>query len=1021
MAIDPTAAISPELPVDPGIFDGQTDFSVPEDQQPEPQILDEDGVQTALGPLSKAASKGAADFIAGLFGRTLSEARKKARPQEGFPTRLEEGKQPKIEQTLDRAYGEPEPTLPDPDPVKHPDTVVPLKEISDSVPDPDLPLHSRPDPYQRYIRPTDEEARAAWDVSADPAVREELLRGGLVDFNENRIVDDAGVHERIALISKNYAGTIDEAKRGEISHAAVKNLADLIGWGGSDRKLAAAILGRKEGQIIQLEGHGAAETIQAARDLVVTELRKLDALADIARTGNDTDAMAFRYQFEFVANLMRNLKGSQTELARALSSMRNPASGRPGMGQDVLGPEAARRSQRELTDMLSGFGGGDEVRKMADMYLGLAAPHKKTSFIRGATKVRAVTDALYEVWQHALLTAIPSQIKNLLGNTITIFVSDASLTGAATIGTARRALGGQGGATFGDLNARVFGQVMSVRTALRAAGQAFVTGKSVLPGSKIDSAQRDGRRHVAAFSGEAIGDAFNVQNNIFIKTIDTLGSILTLGRVAFRTLEAGDTFFKTVAAEGMHYEQAFSAGRARNLKGDDLVDFIADFIVDPPQYAIERNIAEARYISLQKEFDVPGKALKTLVQTIPGLRWFVPFLRTPYNMFKWSFIDHTPLGLFWGDTKRMMDLGGAQRDEAYSRIAIGTTFGMLTAIETWGGNITGWSRAGFDKRRITGGGPVNPAERRTERRLGVGRYAFRVGDTYYSYAGMEPFSSTIGLWADVGEIIASGHLDKEEDKQELIAAVIAGTAYNMTNKSFMQGFATMIEMMSDPTRYSKSAVDNFMRSVVPRFVTQMERVHDPVMREARSYVDEIKAQIPGLSETLLPRVDLWGRDAMMGIPTPGGGSNLAWGPDIASPIFLSKYKENPVDLELRRMRVHLTPPDDTLKLPQMEEPLRLTDDERYFYQRRTGEIAFKELSKLIESPKYARYKKQSEKGNKLVTERLVLRIRGVHRTAKDAALRELLTTSDLRQPLRDRITQILKLEHEEKLKQGNIQ
>ena len=285
---------------------------------------------------------------------------------------------------------------------------------------------------------------------------------------------------------------------------------------------------------------------------------------------------------------------------------------------------------------------------------------------------------------------------------------------------------------------------------------------------------------------------------------------------------------------------------------------------------------------------------------------------------------------------------------------------------------------------------------------------------------MEPFSSTIGLWADVGEIIASGHLDKEEDKQELIAAVIAGTAYNMTNKSFMQGFATMIEMMSDPTRYSKSAVDNFMRSVVPRFVTQMERVHDPVMREARSYVDEIKAQIPGLSETLLPRVDLWGRDAMMGIPTPGGGSNLAWGPDIASPIFLSKYKENPVDLELRRMRVHLTPPDDTLKLPQMEEPLRLTDDERYFYQRRTGEIAFKELSKLIESPKYARYKKQSEKGNKLVTERLVLRIRGVHRTAKDAALRELLTTSDLRQPLRDRITQILKLEHEEKLKQGNI-
>jgi len=323
---------------------------------------------------------------------------------------------------------------------------------------------------------------------------------------------------------------------------------------------------------------------------------------------------------------------------------------------------------------------------------------------------------------------------------------------------------------------------------------------------------------------------------------------------------------------------------------------------------------------------------------------------------------------------------------------------------------------------LTGGGAPNMQERATERRLGIQAYSLKVGDEYYSYHGTEPFASIIGVWADVAQIIASGHLDNEEDIGELFAAALAGTAYNMTNKSFMQGFATFIEATSDPGRYSKGMAKNLFKSLVPRFANQMERMNDPILREARGYIDELKAQIPGLSETLLPRVDLWGRDAKMGIPTPGGGSNLAFGPDITSPIFVSRYDPNEVDLEIKRMGVRLTPPSDTITPEGLDEPLTLTDGERYWYQQTAGKAAFKRLGQFVKTPEYKQLKKLSEAGNEHVTELLVNKFRGIHALAKHEAEALLRDRSKFADKLNERILAIAELEAEEKAQQlGDIQ
>ena len=995
MAVDPLApAQNTEAPVtDPGFFDGQIQGGLP-GGEPEGEV------QTA-----------------GLF-KTLTDAARKIgsgeHPREGaaLPTVEPAPAAPEPAPGIDSPTQPIDNTLtpenPNQQELFEPDETGPvLPELTDPLRAADVDADAAPgavttperfeksDLYERYITVTDESVDAAIHA---PDNRAELLDGGLSDFNSDKIIDEAGIQERIEVISREFSGKIGGDKRDVVNHEETRQLADLLGM--SPKKLVRAMLGRKRGQAIEVEGVGMVETMHAAKQLLISEMRKLDILADAAKVGSETDAMAFRYQFELAANLQRNFKGAQTEIARTLSAMRIPAT---GVASDpALADEMAVRGQRDLTTMLNDFGGATDVRTMADLYSRIGPPDQKAEFIKGVSKIKATGDALYEVWQHALLTNPVSQAKNLLGNVLTIFMSNAATTAAATIGTARRAVGGQGGTTFSDLGAKMFGQTMSLFTAIKFAGRAFATGQPQLPGTRIDSAQSQGRRRVQAFSGEAFGATGTVGT-----AIDMMGQVATGGRVAFRALEFGDTFFKVIAQQGKMWELALSAGQARGHAGENLSDFIADFVSDPPAYAMSRIEAEAKYITLQTELDEVGEAFRS-IQRVPGMRWIVPFLKTPYNSAKWAFIDHMPIGLWWGDSAMKIRAGGREGEEALGRIAVGTSMGMAAFMLTMGG-------------QITGGGPVGADARRTDRRLGIQQYSIKVGDTYYSYAGTEPFASTIGIWADVAQIIASG-AKSDTEISEIVAAAVAGTAHNMTNKSFMQGFATLIEATNDPKRYSKGMVKNLVKSAVPRFVAHLERLQDPIVRETRTYLDEIMAQIPGLSDNLLPVVDLWGRDARRGIREDDGGANLAFGPDLVSPIFVSEYAPTDVDLEIKRMNVKLRPAGDTIKPKGMEEPMPLTDEQRYWYQRRAGELSFKQLSAYVKSAEYKQLQEMSQKGNKHITELLTNKFRGIHLKSKAQAESELIGLSPFSEELVVTITKIMTIEAEMKAQElGAVQ
>ena len=280
-----------------------------------------------------------------------------------------------------------------------------------------------------------------------------------------KIPDEAGVLSGIQAISKTYAGQIDDAKRGEITLEATRQMADILGT--SPNRLAKTILGRQKGGVIidQDSGMGLAETMLASRDLLVTEMKKLDQLAKSAETGGDNEALEFRAQLELVAQLQAQIKGAQTEIARALSSFRIPA-------RD--GTAASAMRGKDLTTLLEDYGGVDDIRDMAKAYNqqgdNVAA---KAAITRAGSKFKKFTDAFYEAWINILLSNPVTHTKNIVGAFLTTFAHVPETYAAAGIGAIRRARGGEGGVYFGEANAQMFGAMMAFREAFGAAGKAF--------------------------------------------------------------------------------------------------------------------------------------------------------------------------------------------------------------------------------------------------------------------------------------------------------------------------------------------------------------------------------------------------------------------------------------------------------------------------------------------------------------------------------------------------------------------
>jgi hypothetical protein len=160
----------------------------------------------------------------------------------------------------------------------------------------------------------------------------------------------------------------------------------------------------------------------------------------------------------------------------------------------------------------------------------------------------------------------------------------------------------------------------------------------------------------------------------------------------------------------------------------------------------------------------------------------------------------------------------------------------------------------------------------------------------YSYQRLDLLASTLGVATDLA---AKSEYMTDEEREGAASDVVASILKNLSNKTWLSGLADAIQALEDPDRYSTRWFARLAGSmVVPAGSAQVARTIDPVLRETKGPLETIRSRVPGLSQSLLPRRDIWGEE----IRSEGG-----LGPDIMSPVWTKTRRNDPLNAEMMRI------------------------------------------------------------------------------------------------------------------------
>lgn len=441
------------------------------------------------------------------------------------------------------------------------------------------------------------------------------------------------------------------------------------------------------------------------------------------------------------------------------------------------------------------------------------------------------------------------------------------------------------------------------------------------------------------------------------------------------------------AAKGMHYRGAIKAlslreGLARGLRGDDLAVEVARLEARPSAKILAEAKHEALLWTLNEELGPIGKALGTAIANTPA-KWIIPFFRTPTNSIKAVWQRAPVLNLLSIQNWQDISAGGARRDMALARIALGSAVGCAVAWGVLQGNCTGrgviYDR---DKTLVTGEGSSDKNLIRDEREDGLPQFAMRLpgGSEWYHYNRFDPFGTYVGAIATAIENMSQVP-DPDEHWFNVVTAAGLAAGRAMLSKTWAEGARNFLDALAKPDRDAKKIAMGFARAIVPAGIRQatvsgvpgVVEPH-PEIRELRDFSDAILSGLPDLSPgaahfgieydlpsvlDVAPRLHPITGDPM--VRPPG------WGPDLLSPIYVTKRKNDPVLNEITGNEVSIpdipraifgssTEQEMQLKPPKASDKVKLAKDEYYRLQvlatkgGEAGEHGGVDLGKLASLP-----------------------------------------------------------------------
>lgn len=717
----------------------------------------------------------------------------------------------------------------------------------------------------------------------------------LVDKAGNIRLDNLSTPEDVSQVIRDAAianNDFIDARRGVVTDGQVLELADALG-------MDEGVLNRRKlGEAFN------AEQIMAARKLLIQSATTVrDAMMKAAQ-GSEADILAYAEAKSRHRMIQEQVAGLTAEAGRALRAFRKLEGQQEAKQLDAFLKDATGKTLFQL-------------QREAQAGVKLETPAQVSKFVHDTSQPK-YSDMLLEGWITALLSGPKTHVANILGNTITGIIRPVETALASGIGKARNlATGTQDRVLPREAAAELYGAVQGAREGVVAAYKAYQTGEGQLTSAS----------QVEKFNPRAIPSA----------TINLFGKEREIGgkqaRIPLRLLAAEDEFFKSVSFRGDIHRQAYAKAAKEGLPPEQMHARVAELSLNPTDEMIDAAKKVAEYQTFQTPLGKFGRSLQAISNAHPLLKVVLPFIRTPLNLLKYA-SERTPLGLFAQEVRDNLagKNGAVARDTQLARMTLGTMVGVA-AFEMASQGL------------ITGGGPADPKEKAILKASGWQEYSVKIGDTYYSYRRLDPFSTILGVVSDAYEL-SQKMSAADSEKHNIPALVMGAISKTLLDKASLKGTSDLIQAATQWERFGDGYVRNLVGTVVPAISAQSAQTIDPVVREARTVLDNLKARTPGLSQTLMPKRDVWGEPM-----TREGGL----GPDIASPIAESRLKNDPVNKAL--LAAHYYPSRVERKIRGIE----LTDQQYDDYARIAGRTAKVRLNAIVSMPGFSQMPEATRK------------------------------------------------------------
>lgn len=547
----------------------------------------------------------------------------------------------------------------------------------------------------------------------------------------------------------------------------------------------------------------------------------------------------------------------------------------------------------------------------------------------------------YWTWINGLISGLLTHTKYVAANALYSASEHGVITPiAAVIGNAKRVFGSEVERVyFGEAPAAVYGMISAVPGSIMATGKSIWEGKRAVLKSEIElhkeAVARGDKvppiidRAVNQLSGAGRPEFFGDNSNVWGRL--TEGDIKGAAKDALgRAIGApGDmamgihTFFKILGERAALEAEAYRGAVKEGLSPaeGDFWRRRSEISENPPSDMRERAIASAYKGTFMNELGPHGHAWQKFTKETPGLKWLFPFSHIPLNLIKATY-EATPLAILDSEMRASITgkNGGVAQDRAIARMVAGSA-------------IMGYFVHAALNGRATGDYPKDPHERDSWKLLGKQPNSILINGYWVSFNKFGPAGNLANLGANIGFIIPilQSHDDDAMTKATWHAAYSA--AHMVVDEVGFQSLQNIFQAMHDEKKGAAWAA-NTAASFLPysSFLGQNASFMDPHMREAKTFIDGIKNKIPVQRETLLPKRD-W-----LGQPVPN--------PQYGNIIRQKQAIGDPVSLEMERLQIHPSLPQDRIGGVKLTRPLY---DE---YQSLAGAYTKTALEALVNTPSW---------------------------------------------------------------------